>query len=227
MDKVRLKRDAPHQIYTLKDGSVVGGASSVAKMGEDYGGLLYWYWQQGKAGKGFKQELNKAADTGEIGHFMVDCYLKKVEPDLREYTKTEIEDGKAWFDKAMQFLTDFPIDPMGVELQMVSETHRYGGTLDVVGRADKKIRLVDWKSSKKIYDSQLRQVVGGYRTLWNVHNEKDKIEEVVIVRIPKDKDKYEAHWVDPEDFDYHQEVFLAQVKLFNVLHDKKKEKKKK
>lgn len=78
-----------------------------------------------------------------------------------------------------------------VELRLISDKHKLGGTLDRIYRIDGKLVLFDLKSSKTaIYDSMWLQVAAYadmYETIY-----KEKIDEVAILRLTeRRKDGYE------------------------------------
>lgn len=54
--------------YKLKDGTRVPGASTIAKIGSDSGGLIHWAWEQGIAGLDYQASRDAAADAGTLVH---------------------------------------------------------------------------------------------------------------------------------------------------------------
>jgi hypothetical protein len=218
---VRLERNAPHQKYFLQDGSEVVGASTIAKLGDSPEPLIYWAWKQGKDGKSYKRTRDAAADAGAVGHFMVDCYLRGNDPDLREFDVRDIDKAENVFLSFLSFWQSENMQHLAIEEQLVSETHRFGGTIDLVARDENdRIVLLDWKSSKGVYDGHRRQL-GGYEILWNENKDK-KIERRAIIRIGRDEDDlFDAHWISNEEANKNMEIFKKQAALYNQIRDGK------
>src|SRR4030095_10252900 len=68
------------------DGEPVPGISTVAKIGEDTGGLQHWYWHEGHAWKGtyaqWRQRTGQPVDAGTCGHALFEAWLLK-QPETR------------------------------------------------------------------------------------------------------------------------------------------------
>lgn len=211
--KLKLSKEKSHQIYKLMDGTVVPGGSTISKIGEDQGFLINWAWKQGCEGKDYKKITDKAADIGSVAHHMITCHFKKVDPDFTDYSSAVIEKAKFVFDKFVTAWNDEDLTYVANEVELVSETHKYGGTLDLVGRDVKgRLWLIDVKSSPRIYPSFYRQVAA-YRELWNENNS-EKIQKCVIFRHGKTNPKDSEVRPLPDDIEKHFDVFLAQLQLY-------------
>ena len=221
MEKIRLERDAEHQRYYLSDGTQVSGASSIAKMGDSTEGIIYWAWNLGMQGKDYRKVRDSAADSGGIAHFMANCYLLNAEPDLREFTSEEIALAQPSYDKFLDFWGKEHLTMLACEEQLVHEELKFGGTLDLRARdEDGKHVLIDWKSSKKVYNSHKWQL-GGYELLCN-HKHLEPIHRRAIVRIGRDaEDQFHIHWIPNIKAERYMRIFEAQVKLYNVINEVK------
>ena len=73
-----------------------------------------------------------------------------------------------------------------MELSLVSEAHRYGGTLDWYGLLDGRPTLIDFKTSGAIYDDHLYQLAAYHRLLVENGHE---VDEVRVLRLSRDKDE--------------------------------------
>jgi hypothetical protein len=58
----------PADGYRLKDNTKVPGASTVAKLISDPGGLLHWAWTEGLEGRDYRETRDKAAGAGTLVH---------------------------------------------------------------------------------------------------------------------------------------------------------------
>lgn len=212
-------KNASHQIYKLQDGTRVPGASTVAKIGEDSGALLHWAWDLGCKGIDYKKARDEAADIGSLVHFMVQCHLRGDEADTSAFSKQQIDKAENCFLKFLEFWEQHGWRSAGEEQQLVSETYKYGGTFDCVAEGEKLI-LLDWKTSKAIYDPMIFQVAA-YRNLWNEHHPDRLVGSAAIVRIGKDESlDFEVRFID--DLDGAFQVFLAQLTLYHAKKSWKK-----
>jgi hypothetical protein len=208
----KLSATRAHVRYKLKDGSICPGGSTISKIGEDQSFLISWAHKLGLDQQDYKKVVDRAADIGSVAHFLIECWLKGDDPDLQEYSKVAIDSGTQVFEKFKTTWNKENLSYVSSELELVSETYRYGGTLDIVARdKDKELVLVDEKSSPQIYGSFYRQLAG-YENLWNENNE-ERIRRRVIFRHGKDNPKdTEVRWLD--DLDKHFEVFKRQIDLY-------------
>jgi hypothetical protein len=205
---VKYDRKADHVIYKLKDGRRVIGASTVAKVTDDYSALMRWAHSEGRAGRSFDGSRQEAADAGAVGHFMIECHLKGNTPDLSDFSGTAIDIGETIFLKFLDFWQQEGLNLVASELALVSEIYEYGGTLDVVARdRNNRLVLIDEKSSKGIYESHLFQL-SGYEHLWNENNAERITRRAIFRNGKKEKGDTEIRWMG--DMDKYFACFKAQ-----------------
>lgn len=217
--KRRLERNASHQVYRLKDGSIVAGCSTICKLGGNPEGLIRWANAQGLKGVDTTKVRDKAADLGTLSHFQISCFLENVEPDMREYSDEDIAKSRFGFDKFMDFWTKERLTVVASEKEMVSELYRYGGTLDIVARdEDGLLVLLDGKSAKSVY-WEMRMQLGGYESLWGENNE-EQISRRAILRIPPiEGGEFQAHWFPDKKAKKYQAIFRKQAELYTTIRD--------
>lgn len=163
----------PKAGYFLKDGTRVPGTTTVIGRFKESGGLLQWAFQQGKANKShLYEEANKAADIGTCAHGMVEMRIKgQSDSEIATYACATLADDamrrKAYsaFDAYETWAKNFSIQIIEQEAQLVSEQHRYGGTLDAIGIIGNQLVLLDWKTSNAVYSDYLVQLAA-YANLW-------------------------------------------------------------
>ena len=209
----RLERGKPHQKYWSETRQrEVPGASTIAKIGSDSGGLLYWAWDLGKQGKDYRKERDKAADIGTLAHFMIECEIQGLQPDLSEFPMVDIDAAGVPYYTAVQWWEQQGLTPIAPEMQLVSEEHGYGGTIDMPCRSrDGCLALLDWKTSKAIWPEHIIQV-SAYEKLLE-EKFKEKVDRRCIVRIGKDG-SFEARWLG--DLSEYFHVFKAQLALYKA-----------
>ena len=93
---------------------------------------------------------------------------------------------KSWIAWAM--MVDGTIDH--TELQVVSRTHAYSGSLDAVGTFESKPVLYDWKTSAKIYDDYHLQLAA-YAQAYNEQTG-GRVKDGLIVCVSKDKPHFKV-----------------------------------
>lgn len=219
--KRRLERNAEHQKYRVSDGSLVPGGSTTSKYGDSPEPLIIWANREGLKGNDLRTIRDRSANSGTCGHFLIECYFRGEEADLREFEPRVVTLATNSFNKFLQFWEREQLTIVDTEIQLVSETYRYGGTLDAVARDEfGNLVLLDWKSSKKdIYFSQRAQIAA-YEGLWIECKEKElgQIKRRAIVRLPSSEDgTCEAHWIPDEKQERYIKIARAQAYLFNVI----------
>lgn len=103
------------------------------------------------------------------------------------------------------FRQNWELDPLFVELTVVSEEHDYMGTLDFIGNitdsltGETFLALIDWKSSKSIWDDQWEQLAALMHAEYGVVEVPEPTEASATLKRGKDV----THWerVDLPEFD--------------------------
>lgn len=212
---VKLHKSSSHVIYRLRDGRIVPGASTIAGVDKPTGPLVAWANKLGLKGIDSRIRLGDEADAGTVGHFLIECYLKRNDPDLSDFSLEAVAKGNMILRKFLEHWSAEELTMVASEVQLVSEVHGYGGTLDIVARdTSGRLVLVDIKSSKGLYESHFFQLAG-YEHIWDENNE-EQIDRRAIFRTGKLSEKKsdtEIKWMGPMDTYF--DVFLAQLNLMN------------
>jgi hypothetical protein len=210
---VKLQKLRSHQKYILKDGTQVPGASTIAKIGDDQSNLITWAWNLGNAGQDFRKVRDKAADIGTICHFLIECHFHGWVPDLSEYAPEDVVRATIAFGNFKTFWDEQELTVLEPEVQLVSEEHMFGGTIDAPS-VDKQGRIVllDWKTSSGIYLSQKLQLAA-YERLWNENRKDQVVQRRAVVRIGKDRaDDHSIEWMFSSAPEW--EYFKARLDLY-------------
>lgn len=158
----------PKDGYRLADGTKVAGVTTIISRFKNAGGLIYWAWQQGKDGKDFRETRDAAADAGTLAHAMVEAHLKGEAPEVvGDSAPKEIrEKAETAFLGFLEWAGTMNLRVVEQELSLVSEAHRFGGTLDCcVLTINDRLTIGDWKTSNGLYPDHLIQVAA-YRGLF-------------------------------------------------------------
>jgi hypothetical protein len=218
MAPVKLSKKKAHQVYRLKDGTIVPGGSTISKIGEDQGFLIRWAWKQGIQGIDYTKVTDEAGEIGTVAHFMISAHFRGFTPDFSEFSPNVVAKAQMVFNKFLQTWKEEELTYVANEVELVSETLRYGGTLDLIAR-DKhnRLLLIDEKSSPRIYGHFYRQVAG-YEALWNENN-LEKIYRCKIFRHGKvDPEDTEIKNLPP-DMSKHFNVFKKQLALYYAFDE--------
>lgn len=160
------KKDArfsPHTIYKNKDGKRVPGVTTaLGELNKPF--LVRWANQLGLKGIDSTIYVDEAASAGRLAHAMILDDLRGIKPDLKEFTQYEIDAAENSFIKYLDWKKRHTIEPILTEMPFVSEAYQFGGTPDCYGFLDDRLTLLDFKTSKAIYDEHWIQVAA-YRAL--------------------------------------------------------------
>ena len=211
----------PATIYRVKDKTRVPGASTIAKLISDPEPLLAWANREGLEGRDFRESRQKAADAGTLAHRMVQAsFEKQNELALLDGQPDEIaKPALVAFNAYEEWAASSKLEIVASEVSLVSEEHRYGGTLDAIAYCNGRLSLGDWKTGA-IYPEALLQTAG-YRNLWDEHNEQ-KIESVFLCRFAKESGVFVHYNLTLDVMDRAFGYFLAARKLYAGRADMRK-----
>lgn len=184
----------PRAGYFLADGTKVPGVTTILGRWKDSGALLHWAFQQGASGaRTLYESRNKAADIGTLAHAMVEADLKGIDCEALT-TATDEQKGKAQqaFDMFRTWRDRNRAEISSIEIPMVSESLRVGGTPDVAVRFD-GLEMGDVKTSSGIYRDHLLQVAA-YRAIWNETQPEKMSGGFHILRFAKDYPDFEHRY---------------------------------
>lgn len=209
----------PKDGYHLADGTSCPGTTTVIGRFKDSGALLFWAFKRGKEGATRLYD-NKATDIGTHVHSMVEADLhgqpepgfpanfddamKAAAVNAFENYQREIKRTKAFF--------------VPLEVQIVSETYRFGGTPDAIVEFDGEVDIGDWKSSNGVYMDHVIQLAA-YRALWNEAHPEQPAKGARLYRFAKESGAFAEHYYGPETLDMAFKLF----QLFRAAWDLDKE----
>lgn len=208
----------PKRGYRLADGTRVPGTTTITGRFKDSGGLIHWAWQCGIDGEDYRRKRDAAADVGTLGHDMIEASIYGETYNPPPHTEAEKLDKATTALEAFERWARSVDMVIGVtELPMVSEEHRFGGTLDAVGHVDGDLVLIDWKTSKAVYHDYLAQL-GAYSILWR-ETRGEQFAGAHLLRIGKAHGEFAHHSWPRAVLDLGEETFLTQRRLYDL--DKK------
>lgn len=189
MNNKNRKKFQTHQKYKLKDGTLVVGVTTITGLLAKPQ-LVHWAYRLAVEGIKYWEITNEAKNVGTIVHYLTECKLKGITPDtsiLKDYTQNQIDTAKLSYDNFLKWFETHKIKILAVELKLVSEKYRYGGTLDFIAEIDDIVCLVDIKSGSGIYP-EMKMQLSAYKQLYE-EKYNTKIERCYIIHIPHIEDK--------------------------------------
>jgi len=179
-----FNRHRAHTIYRLNDGTRVPGTTTITGL-LDKPALVGWANDLGLQGINSRDYVDSMAGVGTLAHAMCVAMLTgDLTEDLDEYAPIEVRLARNSAAKFQVWLDEHEFKPILIEQPLVSEEHRFGGTVDMYGMLDGMYALVDLKTGKAIYPEMVYQLAA-YRQLLIEHGH--TVDNVRIVRIGRDE----------------------------------------
>jgi len=205
-----------HTVYKTKDGERVPGVTTaLGILGKP--ALIHWAWDLGVKGIDYRKYRDDKADIGTLAHNMVMCHLKGEDVDTTDYTDKQIDLAETCFLKYLDWEKEHTIKPILLETPLISEIHKYGGTLDNYCILDDIPTLLDYKTGKAIYGEYFYQL-GGYRGLLEEH--KHPVERAMILRLGRDETEgFEVK--ERIDLGLETKIFLQCVNIYHLMNELK------
>ncbi|MBN2287096.1 MAG: hypothetical protein JXI43_11660 [Tissierellales bacterium] len=205
-----------HQRYRLQDGTIVPGVTTIINqsLGWSKDALIAWARREALAGNDPMKIRDQAADIGTLTHHLIECHIKGTEPDTTEYAPADVDKAETGFLAFLEWEDHFRVEHVRSEIQLVSERHRFGGTIDDIARNNGSLWLLDIKTSKGIYPEHKIQVAAYKRVYEEVS--KERIDEVHILQIDKEEGAFHHHRLSEKDVELGWAVFLHCLGLYNL-----------
>ena len=206
----------PQAGYRLKNGLKVPGTTTIIGRFKDSGALIGWAYNQGRDGK--PRFEKPEADLGTYVHALIEAHLRE-QPEPPPPANIPAENVKRArvnaFEAFLRWRDGARIDIAPIEVQLVSETYRYGGTPDANGcEHDDQLSMIDWKSAKDFYPDNLIQGAA-YVNLWNETHPDSPIDGFVhVLRFGKEGMDFAQH-----SFRVDHPKLAAAWKLFKLYRE--------
>lgn len=210
----------------LKDGSRVPSVTTILGRFKESGGLIQWAYKQGLEGLDINKTRDEAGNAGSLAHDLIEADILDADPKLpsAEQLKMSEEDyaialvrANRAFGAFRRWRRSVSLEVLWTELPLVSETHRFGGTIDAVAVVGGCMSIADWKSSGKIWPEYLVQVAA-YRFLWEEANPEpeNKIKSIHLVRVDKEFASFAHHSWEIEVIDIAWSAFALMLPLYRL-----------
>lgn len=181
-DKIKKSAKA-HVRYKTNDGQIVPGATTITGLlNKPF--LVTWANRLGLEGIDSSKYTDEAATVGTLAHALIQADLQDDTIDRDLYSKQQMDLAENAVLSFFEWKKRHKIDVVFCEKQMVSDTMRYGGTVDCYCILDGKPTLLDFKTGKAIYEEYFVQLAA-YAELLRENG--CPVEEVRILRVGRDE----------------------------------------
>ncbi|KKL15416.1 hypothetical protein LCGC14_2505830 [marine sediment metagenome] len=214
-----VRKAKPHQQYHLENGDKVVGVTTALNV-ISKGALPAWANKIGLQGIKMHEYVDDLADVGTCAHYLIQCHLTGETPDVQDYTPRQVDRAENAVISFHEWARDKVFDTHYSEEQLVSEKHKYGGTVDWFGEIGGRAVLIDIKTGKAIYDDHLYQVAA-YAQL--VIEQDWQIDEVRILQVGRDESEgFSEKMIPIGAILPYFNVFLSALNLYTAIRVTKK-----
>jgi predicted RecB family nuclease len=196
-------------VYKNKAGKVLPGTTTIVGLLAKPQ-LIAWANKLGQNGIDSSRFVDDLAGVGHLAHEMVFAHLtgKKVNTD--DYSKNDIKRAENAMLSFREWLKDKTIEVVLAETPIVSEAHQFGGTPDLLAKVNGELWLIDFKTSKAIYEEMIYQLAAYRLILKELGHD---IEKVMIVRIGREASEgFETRTYT--NFDNAEAIFLDLLDIY-------------
>lgn len=213
-----MNKTKAHTRYELKDGTRVPGVTTIIGL-LNKPQLVVWSNKLGLDGIEVGKFVDDLAGVGTLAHDMVQSHFTGEKVDTSEYSEKDVKRAKNAIKSFDAWVKDLDIKPILNETEMVSEALKFGGKFDMYCTINGKKTLVDFKTSKAIYEEHFYQLAA-YEMLLKEHGH--EVEQAVIVRIGRENSEgFETRTID--DLSKHKQVFGKLLDIYYLQKEIKNE----
>lgn len=172
-----------------------------------------------------EQEKDKAAEIGTVVHDYAEAYGKAMQagepaPDLPADANEQMYRGIEAF---LKWVRDNEVKFLETERLVYSKKHEYVGTLDLLAWVNDKLTLVDYKTSKYVYDEYYYQTAG-YKMAWEEEPGNAKVQKVMILHFDRDTGMVTEHYIPLGECKHNERMFKHLLAIKKDLKEKAKKK---
>ncbi len=204
----------PHQRYHLANGDRVLGVTTILDV-INKPALPPWANKLGHQGINSTEFLNHVADAGTLAHLLIQSRLTGAEQDTDGYDNDQVSMAQNALASFRAWARDKVLETRHMELSLVSEAHRYGGTLDFHGTVDGVLTLIDFKTSSAIYPEHLYQLAGYHQLLTENGYAVDEARVLQVGRT--EGEEFTERVLSVPEIEPYFNVFLAASSLHHVI----------
>lgn len=205
-------KTAAHKRYRLADNTLIPGTTTVvAQLAKP--ALIAWANRLGLDGTDSTKYTDDLADVGVLAHQLICDDLRNRETDTRDYSEVQIQQAQNSFQMFKRWAAGKEIEPIVLEVPLVSERYGYGGQLDLYGEIDGVKTLVDFKTGSVWPEHQIQS--SAYRELLRENGY--SVEQVKLLSIPRcGVENFSEIIVSAEALDNNWQIFHHLLEIYNI-----------
>lgn len=192
----------------------IPGVTTVISRFKESGGLIHWAWQCGVDGLDYRELRDNAASSGTLAHNMVEAEIHGKPYDASNYDAATVAKATQAFGAFQEWREQTQLEVIHTEVPLISQAHRFGGTLDAM-LVHGKLSLGDWKTSNGLYPDHLLQLAA-YKILWEENHPDMPIEGGFhLLRFSKEEGDFHHHYFG--NLDEAARGFLMMRELYDIM----------
>lgn len=176
--------------------------------------LVSWANNLGLQGLSAEAVRNERAAEGSALHECIRAYLCRDQADLEPFSPKVRAAGRVGFVRWRQkWLERHDVRPVLIESPLVSNQYGFGGTLDLLAEVDGRLEVLDWKTTKQVYQEHVLQASAYQLLAWENGYEPQAV-RVVHVSVEQDGAIGECVETNTRPF---AGAFLAALRLHRLM----------
>ncbi|MCW6168884.1 MAG: hypothetical protein LVQ96_04895 [Thermoplasmatales archaeon] len=219
--KVIVPKESLHPSYFSADGTKLPSVTTVLSIiNKPY--LVKWANKMGLQGINVEEYNRGITGIGTLTHARIQAFLEGVPIDDSGYTEREISISLSCFNGFMKWYNGHSIKRILTEKSLISEEHKFGGTIDAFLLVDDIPTIIDFKTSNQISNEYYSQL-SAYDILLRENNY--KAEKTAILRLPKIEPEitsmeptYEYVEKTVDELLNHREIFMKALELYKAMN---------
>ena len=213
----KSKKTVAHQRYRLKPttefpkGLIVPGVTTIVNLLAKPA-LIPWANELGLQGIDVGKYVDDKADIGMLAHAMVENHLAGKETDFSDYTANQRSQAENSVLSFFNWEKNHKIEVIFVEKQLVSESHKFGGTGDIYAKVDDVLELIEIKTGSGIWPEHFIQTAANFMLL---KENGFQVDRARILNIPRAESEAFAEAIVP-NIGLNYDLFYHCLQIYNI-----------
>ena len=218
VEKKIAKRAKAHTVYKTADGKRVPGVTTILRV-INKPALVVWANNLGLQNINSRNYVDETATIGTLAHEMIQEYLGGPKWDRTAYNPEQVDSAEnaviSFFE--WEKVNGYKFETLKIEMPLVSEKYRYGGTVDWFGYINGKKWLIDIKTCKELYPEHTFQVAAYWQALIENGYEADGVR---ILRVGRAEDEgFDDRVIYASELEKAWKVFEAAMNLYRLKNE--------
>lgn len=221
-DKTRFKA---HIQYRNKENKPIPGVTTATGILDKGFGIIHSAWKLGREDIDYRKEWDEAKIVGTATHDIIYCINTNQPFDSTIYSPAVMKQVEIAFKAYNKWEAEHPnFESILLEKPLVSEYYQYGGTLDAFGVEEDKHILIDYKTSKAIFDNNIYQLSAYSHLLWENGYMKFNVSDdfnSYVLRLDKKTGDFEYKLITKRERNIGFQIFRRCLETYNLKKELK------